>query len=307
MASSWSCMWSCGTTRAFPGSWPSSWASSLWTISSTWWTPVTTPQWRCCGSGTGCLKDSTAQRSTRQHWKLTSLVMSTRTSRRTWKTLCSPCRRACAPIGAVQPASRTSSRLQSTSGTVCAHRGACLQSSLMSVNAPTLPPYKVGQIPVSTVLLDRWNDFQFFTVSLSHFQQPSSWAASQGPYSVSCGPVFLPQAPTVLRDRVRHSDADHQFSSVLFHFVGKLIIFRNRCDGLREFSRRVFCHGPPPFVILNMQQWKSEDLSYVPYHLALCQHRYNTSVFTLVQPTLPFFGHTVVQATVMWVSRATLM
>ena len=48
----------------------------------------------------------------------------------------------------------------------------------------------------------------------------------------------------------------------------------NRCDGLREFSQRVFCHGPPPFVILNMQQWKSEELSYVPYHLALCQHRY---------------------------------
>uniref|UniRef100_A0A3Q3AUT5 Chromosome 14 open reading frame 28 n=1 Tax=Kryptolebias marmoratus TaxID=37003 RepID=A0A3Q3AUT5_KRYMA len=48
----------------------------------------------------------------------------------------------------------------------------------------------------------------------------------------------------------------------------------NRCNGLREFSQRLFCHGPPPFVILNMQQWRSEDLSYVPYHLALCQHRY---------------------------------
>ncbi|XP_042356504.1 uncharacterized protein C14orf28 homolog isoform X2 [Plectropomus leopardus] len=47
-----------------------------------------------------------------------------------------------------------------------------------------------------------------------------------------------------------------------------------RCNGLREFSQRVFCHGPPPFVILNMQQWKSEELSYVPYHLDLCQHRY---------------------------------
>ncbi|XP_077945582.1 dopamine receptor-interacting protein 1 isoform X2 [Gasterosteus aculeatus] len=47
-----------------------------------------------------------------------------------------------------------------------------------------------------------------------------------------------------------------------------------RCDGLREISQRAFCHGPPPFVILNMQQWKSEELSYVPYHLALCQHRY---------------------------------
>lgn len=52
----------------------------------------------------------------------------------------------------------------------------------------------------------------------------------------------------------------------------------NRCDGLREFSQRVFCHGPPPFVILNMQQWKSEELSYVPYHLALCQHRYEASM-----------------------------
>lgn len=49
-----------------------------------------------------------------------------------------------------------------------------------------------------------------------------------------------------------------------------------RCDGLREFSPRVFCHGPPPFVILNMQQWKSEELSYVPYHLAVCQHRFRT-------------------------------
>ncbi|XP_076017765.1 dopamine receptor-interacting protein 1 isoform X2 [Genypterus blacodes] len=47
-----------------------------------------------------------------------------------------------------------------------------------------------------------------------------------------------------------------------------------RCNGLREFSQRLFCHGPPPFVILNMQQWKSEELSYVPYHLALSHHRY---------------------------------
>lgn len=61
----------------------------------------------------------------------------------------------------------------------------------------------------------------------------------------------------------------------LFHFHKLLILFfLNRCDGLREISQRVFCHGPPPFVILDMQQWKSEELSYVPYHLALCQHRY---------------------------------
>ncbi|TKS86551.1 hypothetical protein D9C73_020668 [Collichthys lucidus] len=54
-----------------------------------------------------------------------------------------------------------------------------------------------------------------------------------------------------------------------------------RCDGLREFSQRVFCHGPPPFVIFNMQKWKSEELSYVPYHLALCQHRYSLEGATL--------------------------
>ncbi|XP_037014177.1 uncharacterized protein C14orf28 homolog isoform X3 [Artibeus jamaicensis] len=47
---------------------------------------------------------------------------------------------------------------------------------------------------------------------------------------------------------------------------------RKRCDGLREFSQRVFCHGAPPFVVLNMQHWKSEDLAYVPYHLDLSDH-----------------------------------
>ncbi|XP_028852773.1 dopamine receptor-interacting protein 1 isoform X2 [Denticeps clupeoides] len=53
------------------------------------------------------------------------------------------------------------------------------------------------------------------------------------------------------------------------------------CDGLREFSQRIFCHGPPPFVILNMQIWKSEELSYVPYYLALSQHRYSLEGATL--------------------------
>lgn len=61
----------------------------------------------------------------------------------------------------------------------------------------------------------------------------------------------------------------------------KLMIWICRCDGLREFSPRIFCHGPPPFVILNMQQWKSEELSYVPYHLAVCQHRFETSTLPL--------------------------
>ncbi|KAF6129052.1 dopamine receptor interacting protein 1 [Phyllostomus discolor] len=47
-----------------------------------------------------------------------------------------------------------------------------------------------------------------------------------------------------------------------------------KCGGLREFSQRVFCHGAPPFVVLNMQHWKSEDLAYVPYHLDLSDHKY---------------------------------
>lgn len=64
-------------------------------------------------------------------------------------------------------------------------------------------------------------------------------------------------------------------SAVDGFFCPKLLLCAELgCDGLREFSQRVFCNGPPPFVILNMQQWKSEELSYVPYHLALCQHRY---------------------------------
>ncbi|XP_077123280.1 dopamine receptor-interacting protein 1 isoform X5 [Ranitomeya variabilis] len=45
------------------------------------------------------------------------------------------------------------------------------------------------------------------------------------------------------------------------------------CGCLREFSQRIFCHGAPPFVILNMEQWKSEDLAYVPYYLDLSDHK----------------------------------
>uniref|UniRef100_A0A8C4T9Q0 Chromosome 14 open reading frame 28 n=1 Tax=Erpetoichthys calabaricus TaxID=27687 RepID=A0A8C4T9Q0_ERPCA len=54
-----------------------------------------------------------------------------------------------------------------------------------------------------------------------------------------------------------------------------------KCDGQREFSQRVFCHGPPPFVILNMQLWKSEELAYVPYYLDLSDHRYSLEGATL--------------------------
>ncbi|XP_072895701.1 uncharacterized protein C14orf28 homolog [Hemitrygon akajei] len=46
------------------------------------------------------------------------------------------------------------------------------------------------------------------------------------------------------------------------------------CNGQREFTQRIFCHNAPPFVILNMQQWKSEELAYVPYSLAVAEHRY---------------------------------
>ncbi|MEQ2309577.1 hypothetical protein AMECASPLE_000331 [Ameca splendens] len=64
-------------------------------------------------------------------------------------------------------------------------------------------------------------------------------------------------------------------SAVDEFFCPKLLLCLERgCDGLRDFCQRVFCHGPPPFVIFNMQQWRSEDLSYVPYHLAICRHRY---------------------------------
>lgn len=65
-------------------------------------------------------------------------------------------------------------------------------------------------------------------------------------------------------------------------FCSKLLLCSQLgCDGVREFSPRIFCHGPPPFVILNMQQWKSEELSYVPYHLAVCQQRYSLEGATL--------------------------
>uniref|UniRef100_A0A8C5QC81 Chromosome 14 open reading frame 28 n=1 Tax=Leptobrachium leishanense TaxID=445787 RepID=A0A8C5QC81_9ANUR len=47
-----------------------------------------------------------------------------------------------------------------------------------------------------------------------------------------------------------------------------------KCGCLREFSARIFCHGPPPFVILNMEQWRSEELAYVPYYLDLSEHKY---------------------------------
>ncbi|XP_005996021.1 uncharacterized protein C14orf28 homolog isoform X2 [Latimeria chalumnae] len=48
----------------------------------------------------------------------------------------------------------------------------------------------------------------------------------------------------------------------------------SECGGLREFSQREFCHGPPPFVILNMQQWNAEELAYVPYYIALSDHKW---------------------------------
>ncbi|XP_060243545.1 uncharacterized protein C14orf28 homolog isoform X1 [Meriones unguiculatus] len=58
-------------------------------------------------------------------------------------------------------------------------------------------------------------------------------------------------------------------------FCSKIELCEERgCGGLREFSQRVFCHGAPPFVVLNMQHWKPEDLAYVPYYLDLSDHKY---------------------------------
>lgn len=144
MASSWYCMWFCGTTRPFPGSWLSSSANSLWNISSTWWTPATTPQWRCCGSGTGCLKDSTALRSTMQLWRLTCLVMNIRTSQRTWRTSCPLYRRVCVQTATAQPVSWSSSRLQSTSGIL--HTGNVIHWCYKEILVLLLPVWPINQI-----------------------------------------------------------------------------------------------------------------------------------------------------------------
>lgn len=58
-------------------------------------------------------------------------------------------------------------------------------------------------------------------------------------------------------------------------FCSKIGLCEERgCGGLREFSQRVFCHGAPPFVVLNMQHWKSEDLAYVPYYLDFSDYKY---------------------------------
>ncbi|XP_077123262.1 dopamine receptor-interacting protein 1 isoform X3 [Ranitomeya variabilis] len=59
------------------------------------------------------------------------------------------------------------------------------------------------------------------------------------------------------------------------------------CGCLREFSQRIFCHGAPPFVILNMEQWKSEDLAYVPYYLDLSDHKCTLRFLTAVKQILP--------------------
>ncbi|XP_043553247.1 uncharacterized protein C14orf28 homolog isoform X3 [Chiloscyllium plagiosum] len=53
------------------------------------------------------------------------------------------------------------------------------------------------------------------------------------------------------------------------------------CNGQRMFTQRIFCHDAPPFVILNMEQWKSEELAYVPYNLALAKQRYTLEGATL--------------------------
>ncbi|XP_077077849.1 dopamine receptor-interacting protein 1 [Siphateles boraxobius] len=55
----------------------------------------------------------------------------------------------------------------------------------------------------------------------------------------------------------------------------------SECGGVREFSPRLFCHGPPAFVILDMQMWRSEDLPYVPFHLELSEQRYSLEGATL--------------------------
>ncbi|XP_058846579.1 uncharacterized protein C14orf28 homolog isoform X2 [Acipenser ruthenus] len=70
-------------------------------------------------------------------------------------------------------------------------------------------------------------------------------------------------------------------SAVDEFFCPKIVLCKEMgCDGQRELSQRIFCHGPPPFVILNMQLWKSEELAYIPYYLALSDRSYTTSITT---------------------------
>lgn len=143
--------------------------------------------------------------------------------------------------------------------------------------------------------------FSFLLISLWHFSSsPPHELPHRDPIQSAVDEFFCPKLLlcSELGWDVGTAYIIFYFCPVLFHFLNKLIIFfLNRCDGLREFSQRVFCHGPPPFVILNMQQWKSEELSYVPYHLALCQHRYGaSSVFWLGKwdQTLLFLLHLLI-------------
>lgn len=120
----------------------------------------------------------------------------------------------------------------------------------------------------------------FKEINLTLFLQPPPWAASQRPHSVCCGWVLLPKASSLQPTGVSLGEKKAVALSIRWFGFSRALeqmILLCRCDGLREFSPRIFCHGPPPFVVLNMQQWKPEDLSYVPYHLAVCQHRFKTS------------------------------
>ena len=196
----------CGTIRDFPGSLVSSWASSLWSIFSHWWTLVTTSRLRCCGSGIGCLRNSIDLQCAKLLWRLTCLAMSMITLPKTWRTWCPPCRRACAQAGAVLPASRNSSRGQSSSS-----RNKCpaLQKHLGFIKCCLF----------NKSFFELWAEFRwtlpcrvdcsFFPFSAPYdfsccgfVPQPSSWTASQGSHPVRRRRVLLPQDPALHRTRV---------------------------------------------------------------------------------------------------------
>ncbi|XP_051501898.1 uncharacterized protein C14orf28 homolog isoform X1 [Myxocyprinus asiaticus] len=125
------------------------------------------------------------------------------------------------------------------------------------------------------------NEHENFTKNLENLMSSvqESWCSNG-----SCPSRFQEHLQKIISINPPHElpDKDLIQSAVDEFFCPRLELCEEfECKGLREFSQRVFRHGPPPFVILNMQMWQSEDLSYVPYHLELSEQRYSLEGATL--------------------------
>ncbi|XP_055027370.1 uncharacterized protein C14orf28 homolog [Misgurnus anguillicaudatus] len=125
------------------------------------------------------------------------------------------------------------------------------------------------------------NEHENFTKNLQNLMcsVQESWCSNLG-----CPARFQEDLQKTINISPPHElpDKDPIQSAVDEFFCPRLEVCDEfKCKGLREFSQRVFCHGPPPFIILNMQMWQSEDLSYVPYRLELSDQRYSLEGATL--------------------------